>query len=245
MKIKFIVAFVLITIGFSCKKENMFDLFKTTGKIVTQKRELTGFNCIYLTDKIDLYLTQDSTFKIEVEAGSNLQSLIKTELDGETLKVHNDNRQNWVRGYKHKVKIYVSAPYFKYINNNGVGTIQSVNTITQNLITIRTSNSGDLKLNVNTNEILASAHGNGDIYLTGVTKSFESNFTGTNFLYAKDLKILNYVYLNDVSIGNAYLNAPENGSMDIKIERDGNIYYTGNPSNIVLTRIGKGNLIKE
>ena len=223
----------------------MFDLFKSTGKIITQKREVTGFNCIYLTDKIDLYLTQDSNFKVEVEAGSNLQSLIKTELDGETLKVHNDNRQNWVRGYKHKVKIYVSAPYFKHINNNSVGTIQSVNTINQNLITIRTSNSGDLKLDVNTNKILSSAHGNGDIYLTGITNNLESDFTGTNFLYAKDLKILNYVYLNNISIGHAYLTAPENGLMDIIIKRDGNIYYSGNPLKIVLTRIGKGNLIKE
>lgn len=223
----------------------MFDLFKTTGKIITQKREVTGFNCIYLNDKIDLFLIQDSTFKVEVEAGTNLQSLIRTELDGETLKVHNDNRQNWVRGYKHKVKVYISAPYFKHIDNDGVGTIQSVNTITQNLITIRTSNSGDLKLDVNTNTVLSSAHGNGDIYLTGTTNSIESDFTGTNFLYAKDLKILNYVYLHDVSIGHAYLTAPENGLMDIKIERDGNVYYTGNPTKINLTRIGKGDLIKE
>ena len=237
---------LIVTISFiSCKKENCFDCVKTTGKIITQERYVSNFNSIYMEDKIQLFLTQDSVFKIEVEAGENLQSLIKVELDGETLRVHNANRCNWVRGYKHDIKVYVSAPYFKYIENNGTGTIQSLNTIAQNSLTIRTSNSGDMKLDINTNQIYASSHGNGDIYFTGVTNNLQGDFTGTNFLYAKKLSILNYVYMHQVSIGNAYINAPDNGRLDVKIERDGNIYYSGNPNQIELERIGKGNLIKE
>ena len=223
----------------------MFDIVKTTGKIVTQDRDVKNFTCIYFEDKIDVYITQDTIFKVQVEAGSNLQSLIKTELEGETLKVHNNNRQNWVRGYKHRIKIYISAPYFKHLENNSVGTIRTTNTINQNEISIRTSNTGDVNLNVNTTRVACSTHGNGNIYLTGTTNRLEGDFVGTNFLYAKDLKILNYIYLHSASIGHAHITAPENGLMDIKIDRDGNIYYSGTPSQINLTRISKGDLIKE
>jgi hypothetical protein len=194
---------------------------------------------------MDLHLTQGPNFEVRVEAGSNLQKLIKTELVGETLTVFNYNRCNWVRGYKHKIDVYVTAPYFKHIRHGGLGTIESTNTIVQDEITIRTENSGDLKLDLNTGRIAGSAHGNGDIYLTGVTDRLESDYTGTNYLFATGLTVRNYVYLHSVTIGHSYINAPENGLMDIVIERSGDIYYTGNPTTINLVRNGKGNLIKQ
>ncbi len=245
MKTKLLLSIVLGFALFSCKKENCFDCIKSTGKIITQERNLNSFKSIFIEDKIDVYITQDSIFKVEVEAGKNLQSLIKTKVDGETLRIQNDNKCNWVRGYKHSIKVFIHAPYFKYIENAGVGTIESLNMITQNEISVRTSNSGDLNLKVNTDKIMISTHGNGDIYLTGNTIKLESSCVGTNFLYASDLIISNYAYLYTSSIVNSYVTAPENGLMDVQIARDGNVYYKGNPSQINLNRIGKGDLIKE
>lgn len=234
---------VVLVICISCKKENMCDCIKSTGKTKTTTRNIANFKCIYLQDKINLYLSQGSNYDVKVEAGANLQSLIKTELDGETLKVFNNNRCNWVRGYKHSINVYVTAPYFKHIKHAGLGTINNGDVITQDEITLRVENSGDLKLNLNMGKIICSSHGNGDTYLSGVTNNLESDYTGTNFLYAKDLNIVNYVYLHSVSLGNAYIKAPENGLMDIVLDRKGNVYYYGNPSVINLKKNSEGNLI--
>jgi hypothetical protein len=229
----------------SCKKESMCDCVKSTGATNVIYHDVKDFNCIYLRDKMDMYLTQGPEFEVRVEAGENLQRLIKAELDGETLKVFNNNRCNWVRGYNRKIKVYITAPYFKYIRHAGLGTIESLNTIVQDTISLRTENSGDFKLDLNTYRITGSAHGNGDMYLTGTTNRLESDYTGTNYLYAYGLTVSEYVYLHSVSIGHAYVNAPENGIMDIGIDRAGNVYYKGNPSTIHLTKNGKGNLIQE
>lgn len=245
MPYKFIISIVCLLVFVSCKKESWCDCLKSTGTENTIYHDVTDFNCIYLRDKMDLYLTQGPNFEVRVEAGRNLQKLIKAELDGETLKVFNNNRCNWVRGYKHKIKIYITAPYFKHIKHAGLGTIESVGTITQDEITVRIENSGDLKLDLNTLRFVGSSHGNGDLYLTGFTDRLESDYTGTNYLYASGLTIRNYVYLHSVTIGHSYINAPENGIMDIVIDRDGNIYYTGNPNKINLTGSGKGNLIHQ
>lgn len=245
MRYKFVVTTIVAIIFFSCKKENMCDCVKSSGTHIATYRDVVGFNCIELKDKMDLYLTQGNQYEVRVEAGKNLQSLIKTELDGETLRVFNNNRCNWVRGYDEKIKIYVTAPYFKYVLNNGIGTIETTNTFIQDLITCRTSSSGDIKLAVNAGTVRASSHGNGDTYLSGVTGSLENDFTGSNFLYAFDLKITNYVYLHSVSIGKAYINAPDNGLMDIVIDQSGNIYYTGNPGTVNLTKNSTGELIKQ
>jgi hypothetical protein len=245
MRHKWILFIICIVVLLSCKKENMCDCVKSTGPTNTIYRDVTGFTCIHIKDKMDLHITQGSNFEVRVEAGANLQKLIKTELVGETLTVFNYNRCNWVRGYKHKIHVYVTAPYFKYIRHGGLGIIESTNTITQDEITLRAENSGDFQLDLNTDKVICSAHGNGDTYLTGTTKSLESDYTGTNYLYAYGLEIKSYVYLHSVSIGNAQVNAPEGGTMDLVIDRAGDIFYRGTPGAINLTGTGKGNLIHE
>ncbi len=238
--------YILFLIGIiSCKKENLCDCVKVTGAANTIYHDVQGFTCVQVQDKMNVYLTQGSKFEVKIEAGRNLQPLIKAEINGDTLKVFNTNRCNWVRGYKHHINVYITAPYFKSITNSGVGPIQSLNTITQDTVICRTTNSGDMRLGVNANLVICSAHGNGDIYLTGTTGSLQNDYTGTNYLYAKDLTVLNYVYLHSVSIGHAYINAPPNGLMDIVLDRSGNIYYKGNPGTIHLIKNDKGDLIKE
>lgn len=229
----------------SCKKENMCDCVKSNGKDNVIYHDVKNFTCIEAKDKIDIFLTQGPEFEVKVEAGSNLQKLIRAEVEGETLKVHNDNRCNWVRGYKRKIKMYITAPYFKHIKNAGLGTIKSIGTIAQDEISIRIENSGDVNLNVNMQNVHGSVHGNGDMYLAGTTKSFLWNYNGTNYLYASGLDVKDYLYLHSLSIGHAYVEAPNNGLMDVEIDRTGNVYYQGSPSQINLRKNNKGDLIKE
>jgi len=239
----FFIAFAFVF--FSCKRENLCDCLTSNGPTNVIYRNVKNFNSIVLEDKMDLFLTQGTNYEVRVEAGANMQRLIKTELEGETLKVMNDNTCNWVRGYKHQIKVYITAPDFKFIKHAGLGTIQSLNTIVQDEIITRNENSGDLKLHLNVQKITGSSHGNGDTYFFGQTQHFAYDYVGTNYLYASELEVKNYMYLHSVTIGHTYIKAPENGLMDVIIEKAGNIYYTGNPATIHLTRKGNGQLIKE
>jgi len=248
MKTKLLIyttGLLLMVLAAACKKENLCDCVKRTGKIVTKTREASGFTCIQLEDKIDLYLYQGPEFEVKVEAGENLQKLIRTTVEGETLKVVNDNKCNWVRGYKHKIRVYVTAPYFKFIAHRGVGTIETPYPIAQTAIGCKTYSSGDIHLNLQGGTARCSAFGNGDIYLQGEIDQLEHDYEGTNFLYAQNLVVHNYVYLRSVSVGHAYVNAPLNGQLDVRIERSGNVYYAGSPLSINLVRNSKGDLIKE
>lgn len=245
MRCNFIYILLILIISVSCKKENLCDCFKSTGKEITSERDVSNFTAITVKDKINVILTQGPVFEVKVEAGANLQSLIKTTLSHDTLKIENKNRCNWVRGYKHKITVYITAPNFNYVNNNGLGTISNTGEITQDSIKVRLNNSGDIKLNLNTNVLRGGAHGNGDLYLSGVSNRLEYDYVGTNYLYAGDLKVISFIYLHSVTLGKSFINAPENGQMDIKIDQAGNIYYKGNPAIINLTRNNKGDLIKE
>ncbi|MBI3519265.1 MAG: DUF2807 domain-containing protein, partial [Bacteroidetes bacterium] len=94
MRYNIFILTICVLVFNACKKESMCDCVKSSGPTNVIYRDLKDFNCIYLKDKMDLYLTQGPQFEVKVEAGENLQRLIKTELDGETLKVFNNNRCN-------------------------------------------------------------------------------------------------------------------------------------------------------
>jgi hypothetical protein len=245
MRFKLYILLLLFAGIVSCKKENLCDCVKSTGPTNVIYHDVKDFTCIEVKDKINVFLIQGPVFEVRVEAGRNLQPLIKAKLKGDTLRIFNTNRCNWVRGYKHHIDVYITAPYFKHIMHNGVGPIKSLNTITQDTLRCRTGNSGEIRLDANIGVIMCSAHGNGDIYLSGKTDNLQNDYTGTNYLYANDLTIANYVYLHSVSIGHAYINAPQNGTMDIVLDRAGNIYYKGNAAHVNLVKNGKGELIQE
>jgi hypothetical protein len=69
---------------------------------------------------------------------------------------------------------------------------------------------------------------------------------GTNFLYGNNLTITNYTFMENISLGSIYINAPNNGTLECNIRSEGNIYYTGNPATITNYSNGKakGTLIK-
>lgn len=249
-KLNYILSFLLLLGVFnSCKKENAGDCFKASGKAEISDRQLLGFNRIKVEDRIDLFVTQGPEYSVKVEAGKYILNNIKTEIKDSTLFISNINKCNFIRHPKNSiVKVFISLPYLKYARNGGVGTIYLENEFTQDSMYVSIANSGDIHLNVNLKYLHTSTHGNGDIYAKGYVDYSNHYTNGTNYLRLKDLIIKNRIDLNSYTIGHCYINAPSNpsgGLMKIEIWEAGNIYYSGNPDSLNLTRKGKGDLIRE
>lgn len=128
--ISFLGVILIASFFAGCKKENMCDCFKRTGPIVRESRDLSGFDRIMVENNVNVFITQDSVFKVEIEAGDNIEALIKTEVVDGTLYCRNKNRCNWARSYKKPLNIYITMPVIKYITSDGTGNITSLNTIT-------------------------------------------------------------------------------------------------------------------
>lgn len=237
-----IITCILINL-ISCKKENAFDCFKPSGKISSETRGVSPFHTIIIQDKIDVYLKQDN-FYAEVKAGKNIISNIITEVKNETLYISNKNKCNFIRDPKKKIEVYIHLPKLRYLKHIGSGNISSINTFVQDTMLIRIESPGDVHLQVQTNYFGGSTHGNGDLYISGQTNYFYYNYNGTNFIYANNLNINNYVYLETHSVGNAYINL-NNIGMDAVLYSTGNIYYSGNPNYLNYKSKSKGTVIKK
>ena len=240
--------FLLVIFFFvSCKKENEFDCFKSTGTEITETRDASAFTVIKLFDKIDLNINKGPDFKVEVIAGKHVIDNVKTTLANGILSINNTNKCNFVRGYKRKVTVNITLPYIVRVENRGVGTIRFNENFAQDTIQLIAENSGDIYLNGTYNQIKTGSHGDGDIYLNGTCNRLYGYLYGTNLIDATKLTVNTYIFIETISIADCHINAPEGGTLEYNIWRKGNIYYKGNPSviNSFSNGYGQGKLIKE
>ena len=238
-QIKITLIIFAIALFSSCKKENSCDCFKRTGTIVTETREVSGFDKLFVEDNLNVFITQDSVFEVKIESGENLISLIKTEVIDGTLYIQNKNRCNWTRSYDKPFNVYVKMPVLNFVTSDGTGNIRSLNTITTPSFEIQTKNSGNIELVVNNSKITSHMHGSGDLTLHGHTIEHACDIGGTAFLNCKDL-VTNYTYLHTYTTGLCYVTSKD--TIDCRIDRIGDVYCYGNPVMVQKIASGKGQL---
>lgn len=236
-----ITSVVVLLLFFSaCKKENACDCIKRTGSIITETRTLTGFDKVWVEDNLNVFITQDSSFDVEIEAGKNIVPLIKAEVGSDgTLTLQNKNRCNWTRSYDKPFNVYIKMPVIKYITSNGSGDIKSVNTITTSALDVETKSSGNIELTLNNTTVTSHMFGYGDVTLHGVSQNHLCSIGGDGFLYCSDL-VTNYTYLHTFTDGFCYVNATN--LLTCVIDKKGDVFCYGHPATIEKTQNGTGQL---
>lgn len=208
---------------------------------------LSPFDSLEVQDKIEVTITKGNSYKAEIIAGKNIVKNINCKVVKGQLVITNNNTCNFVRGYKHSIKVHVVTPYLKKCFHNGVGPVNFDANFSQDVITLRIENSGDVHLNGTFSKIYSSSHGNGDLYLKGKTSQLHLYTNGTNYIWGNDLEVSDYVYVENLSLGDVTLNLNGVEVFDYQIWDDGNVNYKGNPAIIHhpgLKGEGKGQLKK-
>jgi len=219
------ISFIALLLFTKCGKENSFDCLKSTGKIITEKRNLPYFNSIFIEDNIDVYIVQDTFRNVKIEAGKNIISNIKTEVTEKTLFIKNTNTCNWVRSYKKKIKVFVTTNDLIKITHDGEGLITSNDTLTDTLF-LHITGAGDIKLNINAKLIWLDMYVLGNVELSGVTDRLNASVNSFGHLLTEDL-ICDECDILSTGEGDAYIHCEK--SLKATIKHIGNIYFYGNP----------------
>jgi hypothetical protein len=223
MKRLFLIALLPVSIFTSCH-HFMKDKVRGNGTIKTENRTVGSFTGVDVGGNIDLYIKQDSTRSIRIEADENLMQYIEVRMEGDELVIQPKDGYN-LSGSK-QIKVYVSSPVFKRLEASGACDIIGENKIiAAEDFYIDLSGSCDIKLELKTPKVSAESSGAGSISLKGETKDFSVDGSGSTDINCFELMAENTsVELSGAGDAQVYASV----KLDVQVSGAADGRYKGN-----------------
>lgn len=243
-KATYLIFLSLMVAGFSRCTKDRGTCFGSTGKIITQDRDVPAFHYITVYDNINMILTQDSSANsIRVEAGKNLVDGITTDVAEGRLVLQNRNSCDWLRSFEVPINVYITFTHLDTVFFHAAGNVTFTNEWTDSLIYFDVEEgSGKIELRLNTyKSFISNFYGTADVSLTGTSEVTFISSQAYGPLHAEELNS-KFTYVYSDSPNDIFVNALVDMSADIR--NRGNIYYRGNPRIVALSITGEGKLIE-
>lgn len=196
---------------------------KGNGEVVTETRKITDdFTEVSASEGLQVYVTQASNFKIEVEADDNVIDLIGTDIKNGKLRIH--AIENIGRATK---KIYVSLPEVTALKSSSGALLNAEESIKADKLEIDSSSGSILEVEVVANDLEIDASSGANLDISGRTDNlYVDGSSGAN-IDAKDLQTKTCDA--DASSGsNVSINVSNRLVADAS--SGGNIAYAGEPT---------------
>lgn len=221
---KKIFAFLFLAILAASCNTVFRNKIKGNGNIKTENRTAGIFNSVEVHGNIDLYVKQDSSCSVKVEADENLMNYIMVRNEGDMLVIEPKDGYN-LSGSKH-IKVYASSPVFKRLGASGACDIIGENKITSaERISIDLSGASAMTLELRAPEVTAGLSGAGSIELRGETKDFSVDGSGSSDIKCIELMAEN-VSVDISGAGEAEVFASV--KLDVGVSGAGSVKYKGN-----------------
>ncbi len=226
---KKLVLLALLATSFVNAQDWYGEKVKGNGKEVSEKRTTSEYDVISVSGPMDMTLIAGKEGDLTLLGEENLLPYIKTEVEGNTLKIYVEKKIN-LRPSNNK-KLIITVPFDKIskVSLAGSGDIMSKDVITGESFEVRLSGSGNVSMEVNSTNLEAAIAGSGDISIKGKATNLEAKISGSG-----DIKCENVVSENAT--------ASISGSGDIKvncskklvgrISGSGDIRYKGKPESV-------------
>ena len=202
----------------------MKDKVRGNGTIKTENRTAGTFTGVDVGGNFDLYVKQDSTRSVRIEADENLMQYIEVKMDGDKLVVQPKDGYN-LSGSK-QIKVYVSSPVLNKLEASGACDIIGENKITSTeTMYIDLSGASDVKLELKAPKVETTSSGAGSISLKGETKDFSVDGSGSTDINCFELMAENTtVELSGAGDAQVFASV----KLDVQVSGAADVKYKGN-----------------
>ena len=206
-------------------------------EMVKQTRTVSDYDRISVTGMMEVQLVAGKEGKIELEAESNLLEHIETEVNGGNLKISVKKGVNLQPSRNYPIKLVVPFESLEALSLTGSGHIRNSDVIRARDFKVSVTGSGNMNLNLVTENLSGNLTGSGDVKLSGNTKEFKCTVTGSGDFLAYDLKA-DVVDANVTGSGDIQITVVD--ELNAKVSGSGDITYKGNPEKQNFRTSGSG-----
>lgn len=204
------------TLTLAQKKEKI----KGSKTVTIEQREVGNFESLTVEDNLEVYLERGEKTELKIEADDNLHDIISLDLSDNTLRVYTTKQAT---NYK---KIIVRVTYTKDLNlitSKDESTVNAIQELLLNTITLKAHDASNLFLNVNTKDFLLQADDKSKTELNlkseNATIELSKNSSLKALVNTTDLKVDMY-QKSDATV--------EGSAINSMIRLDNNTSFTGN-----------------
>jgi putative autotransporter adhesin-like protein len=226
---------LLVLVLSSCGYANM-GCIDGTGNIVKNERNLDEFDKIVIKGSSDVYLKQGANQSVTVETDDNIMEHIITDVDGGTLTITTENSV-----CPEKLNLYITISDLSKIEIKGSGDVHGEGMFKTEDLELLIKGSGDIKLDVTSNNTSCSVKGSGDMQLNGKTNNLSCDIKGSGDMKMQDFECENC----SISIyGSGDCKVFVNKALSAVIMGSGDVHYKGNPPEVHREVKGSGDISK-
>jgi hypothetical protein len=208
---------------------------KGNGNVTEEVRQVDDFDQIKVSRGMNVYITQGSPAKVVVIADNNLHEIIRTDVDGDVLKIYADENIRWAR----EKKVMVTVDKLSGLEVSSGSNAWSQAQITSESLDMKASSGANLTMDVNARYLKADCSSGANIKLSGIAKEAELEASSGANLKAPDLKA-DGCKMRASSGGN--VSATVVASLEAKASSGGNIVYYGEPTSTSVDASSGGNI---
>ena len=218
---------------YACVKSDQHSCLLTNGRLQTITRNLEDFDRILINGRYKIKVVSDTLNYIEITAGENILPFIKTTVHQNQLMLDATQKCSFVKGYRHIPVLNLHVKKVNEIKHFGSETLEIEYQKPTDTLRCYTEGSGDILFSGNLYQLYVSAHGFLRIDLKGVCKRLNAWISGSAYLYADSMQVKDFVFLESVSIADAYVNGRDLNFFSCTLNETGNIYLMGNPNTVL------------
>ncbi len=224
--VKYAIVIITTLVLMSCKTDFNFTGVKGNRDVTTTTRvNGKSFSSIKASEGLEVVLTQSNNTLVKVQADSNLQDLIITEIIDGVLILHTEEQI----GNAAAKKIMVHFTTLEGLKTSSGADVHNTKTIQTKNLKISTSSGSTITLNVNIANLTCKSSSGANINLAGNTNSFTATASSGSVIDADKL-IAKQCDAKASSGANIDINCVE--KIEVSASSGANIDYYGNPTQV-------------
>ena len=208
-----------------------------SGKEVDVARNVGAFTVLRLDSSIDVQARQGATPSVSVHADDNIEPLIETTVEGDSLVVRMKKGASF--STHHNVVVNVVFTSLTAVQQHGSGDLH-IDKVSGPKFESTIAGSGDLQIDsAQVGSFALSIAGSGDVVIAGSADEARFGVAGSGDINARNFAAKR-VNISISGSGDAHVNATE--AIDARVAGSGDVTYSGHPHDVTRRVSGSGSV---